>query len=55
MCKNPLLLVIDMQNAYMPGPPWACQNYDVALENVKKLSERIDNVIFTKYVASKNP
>ena len=55
MCENQLLLVIDMQNAYMHGQPWACKHYDVALENVKKLSERIDNAIFTKYIASKNP
>ena len=55
MYKNPLLLVIDMQNAYMPGQPWACQNYDVASVNVIKLCKRIDNVIFTKYIASKNP
>lgn len=54
MCKNPLLLVIDMQNAYMPGQPCACQNYDVASANVIKLCKRIDNVIFTKYIASKN-
>ena len=39
----------------MPGQPWACQNYDVASANVIKLCKRIDNVIFTKYIASKNP
>ena len=55
MCKNPLLLVIDMQNAYMPVQPWSCQNYDAASANVVKLCKRIDNVIFTKYIASENP
>lgn len=55
MCKNPLLLIIDMQNAYMPGQPWACKNYDVASVNVSRLCKSMDNVIFTKYIASKNP
>lgn len=52
-----LLLVIDMQNVYLPEQPWGCPKIGKAMENVKRLidSEAVDNVIFTKYLPSDKP
>lgn len=50
--KNDLLLIIDMQNVYLPGQPWACPNIKHAIQYIeKKISEFPKNqIIFTKYL-----
>lgn len=60
--KKDLFLVIDMQNVYTEGGEWFCPNIDVATANIIKVIKRVDDssapadrVIFTKFIASKNP
>lgn len=62
--ENPLLLIIDMQNVYNVGQPWECQNYCVALDNIKHLIGNPlstgnpfsqANTILTRYIASDSP
>ncbi|MBR3696987.1 MAG: cysteine hydrolase [Clostridia bacterium] len=55
--KNVALLVIDMQNAYLPGNEWECNKI---LKVVKNIEEKIkefplNQIFFTKYIASENP
>ena len=46
---NDLLLVIDMQNVYLPDQPWACETAARTKENILKLLENHpkDQTIFT--------
>ena len=37
LLKNPLLLVIDMQNVYSNGQKWECSNFNRAHKQIKKL------------------
>ena len=57
--NNLLLLIIDMQNVYKEGQPWACKNYDNTLSNIIDLLDSKhfskDNTILTRYIASDNP
>lgn len=55
--KNPLVLVIDMQNVYSEGQAWECKNLKPALQNIRFLLEHLsgEEVIFTKYIASNHP
>lgn len=55
--SNPLLLVIDAQNVYRIGAPWACETVDSAIGNVVELLEAMPkkDVLFTKYVAPEAP
>ena len=57
LLKNPLFLVIDMQNVYANGQKWECSNFDRSLNQIKKLleSNTEENIIFTKYIASDKP
>lgn len=52
-----LLIVIDFQNVYLEGQPWACQNTLRAWKNTKKLidSNLVEQVIFTKFLPPVNP
>lgn len=52
-----LLLVIDMQNVYLRGQPWACRMIEEVQENIIRLleSEKVDNIIFTRYLPSQHP
>lgn len=55
-----LLLVIDIQNVYFPGQPWACPSLPRTVENVKWLLDasacgRDFDVMFTRYLAAKEP
>lgn len=55
-----LLLVIDLQNVYFPGQPWACPSLPRTMENVKKLLDspacgRSFDVAFTQYLANSAP
>lgn len=55
-----LLLVIDMQNVYMPGQPWACASMPAALERIQRLMEhpacgKAYDAVFTRYIAPEEP
>ena len=54
---NDLLLVIDMQNVYLPDQPWACETAARTKENILKLLENHpkDQTIFTRYIAAEHP
>ena len=51
------LLVIDLQNAYLPGNKWACKKIVSAIKNtediIKKFSD--NQVFFTKFIATNEP
>lgn len=55
--SNDLLLVIDMQNVYLPGQPWACETADRTRSQILKLLENHpkDRTIFTRYIAAEHP
>lgn len=55
--RNDLLLVIDMQNVYLPEEEWACPNVREAMKNIKNLLDReaVEQVIFTKFVKPESP
>ena len=57
MKNRDVLLVIDMQNVYMPGGEWCCPSMPAAVRNTKKLidSETIGTVLFTQYIAPEDP
>lgn len=61
-----LVLVIDFQNVYLPGQPWACPASPKAIENIEKILNRAArpvpktnpasiDVIFTRFIAPENP
>ncbi|MBQ3545496.1 MAG: isochorismatase family protein [Lachnospiraceae bacterium] len=56
MIKQPLMLVIDMQNIYLKGQKWECVNFEQALDKIKILIDYCisDKVIFTRYIATEN-
>ena len=51
---NDLLLVIDMQNVYLPDQPWACETVAHTKANILKLLEKHpkNQTIFTRYIAA---
>lgn len=55
--KNDLLLIIDMQNVYLPGQPWACPNIKHAIRYItQKINEfPKDQIIFTQYLPFTHP
>lgn len=55
--RNDLLLVIDMQNVYLPGEPWACPTMREAAENIIKIleSDTVEHAVFTRFVAPAAP
>lgn len=55
-----LLLVIDVQNVYFPGQPWACPSLPRTVENIRRLLDspacgQQYDVLFTRYLASGEP
>ena len=53
-----LLLIVDMQNAYLPNQPWECANILDIIPKIKMLCENPNksyDVVFTRFIASKNP
>lgn len=50
-----LILVIDMQNVYLPGQPWACPRMPEATENICRILEAAPQVLFTRFLAPENP
>ena len=57
MNNNDLLLVIDMQNVYLPDQEWACPRITQASRNIRRLldSGKIGNVLFTQFLAPEEP
>ena len=52
-----VLVVVDMQNAYLEDQCWACTKTSACAENIVALIEGgvCDNVVFTEYLAPENP
>lgn len=52
-----LLLVVDMQNVYREGEPWACRNADETAERIEKVlsAGKAQDVIFTVFKAPEKP
>lgn len=55
-----LLLIIDMQNVYLPGYPWACPSMPSGARRIQSLLDapacgNAYDVIFTRYIASEHP
>lgn len=57
MRKDDLILVIDMQNVYEKGEPWACLDTDGAAENIVRILDRVpkDQVVFTRFLPPEHP
>lgn len=57
MKNNDLLLVIDMQNVYLPGEEWACPSMPDAIQNIQDLlnADVVGQVVFTRFTAPENP
>lgn len=55
--KKDLLLVIDMQNVYLPGRDWACPSMPGAIGRICRLLEAdaVERVIFTRFAAPSAP
>lgn len=51
------LLVIDLQNAYLPGNEWACNHILSVIQNIEEKIKQFptDKVFFTQFMASSNP
>jgi len=56
MNKKDLLLVIDMQNAYLENGCWACVDTPKAAQNITTIIKKniCQEVIFTMYIAEEN-
>ena len=54
---KPLVLIIDVQNVYRIGQPWACETIDGCIRNMETLLKTVpaDDVLFTKYAAPERP
>jgi nicotinamidase-related amidase len=52
-----VLVVVDMQNAYLEDQVWACVHTTDCAERIERLiaSGAVDNVVFTQYLAPENP
>lgn len=50
-----LLLVIDMQNVYLPGSPWACEGIVEASQYIEKIIPSFNHVVFTLFRPPESP
>ena len=52
-----LLILIDFQNVYLPGKPWACPTMEQAINNTLNIirSPGSPDYVLTKYMAPQNP
>ena len=52
-----LLILIDFQNVYLPGKPWACPTMEQAIENTLNIicSPESPDYVLTQYIASPDP
>lgn len=57
MKKDDLIIVVDMQNVYRTGKPWACLDTDGAAENILKIMDRADRgqVVLTEFLPPADP
>ena len=57
MKTRDLLLVIDLQNVYLPGEEWACPSMPEAVKNIAKIIDAgvAEKTIFTRFVSSPTP
>lgn len=57
MKKDDLIVVVDMQNVYRKGEPWACLDTDGAAENILKIMDKADirQVVLTEFLPPQNP
>lgn len=55
MKRNDLVLVIDMQNVYLPENDWACPSIRRSIENIKKILLSGAQSVFTRYIAHPRP
>lgn len=64
--SHDLLLVIDFQNVYLPGQPWACPASPKAIGNIQRILDRAArpqesenpasiDVMFTRFIAPEQP
>ena len=55
--NNDLLLVIDMQNVYLPDQEWACPHMPEASRNIRRIidSGKVSQVLFTQFLADEQP
>ncbi len=55
--REDLLLLIDFQNVYLPGQPWACPTMEQSIENTLRIlrSPCAPDYVLTKYMPSANP
>ncbi len=55
--KKDLLLVIDMQNVYLPGQEWSCPSMKESIKNICSLLDRnaAEHMAFTQFLPSKDP
>jgi len=56
MKNDDLILVIDMQNVYRKGQPWACLDTEGAARNILKIMDRADRsqVVLTEFLPPAN-
>ena len=52
-----LLLLVDFQNVYLPGQPWACPTMEQSLENTFRILRSPDapEYVLTRYMAPEDP
>lgn len=55
--KKDLLLVIDMQNVYLPGQEWSCPSMGESIRNICRILDRdaADYTAFTQFVPPQEP
>lgn len=52
--KKDLLLVVDIQNVYLPGYPWACPSINKKIDKIKILLDFGIPAVFTRFVPPKS-
>ena len=52
-----LLILVDFQNVYLPGQPWACPTMEQAIENTLRIirSTNAPDYVLTQYLPPSNP
>ena len=55
--QRDLLMVVDMQNVYLPGQPWGCERMKEAIAYIKRMLDQFpkDQIVFTRYLPSEHP
>ena len=57
MKANDLILIVDMQNVYLPGQPWGCDSTSRSIQNIQmllRIAEAETNppaVCFTRFLS----